>query len=132
MTDPRIIASIPLENGLTLDLLDASRLLAGDRWLVHLVARIQVPLTPDLLRGVPEGERICEVLKQKDGDVIEYRADLKKHYVDEKDRERTLNEFRDIVLREKVPYLSHPRFARGFVLSRVREIEQGKNRPHLA
>jgi hypothetical protein len=125
MTDRRVVASIPLENGLILELLDESRLLAGDRWLVHLVACIQVPLTPDLLRDVPEGGRLYEDLRQENGDRLEYRADLKKHYVDEKDRERVLGEFQDIVRQEKAPYLSHPAFARRLALSRAREMTQG-------
>ena len=68
MSGHKVVASIPLENGLTLELLDASRLLAGDRWLVHLVARMEIPLTPDLLDEVPDGDQLCAVLRQESGD----------------------------------------------------------------
>jgi len=125
MTDDKLIASIPLENGLLLELLDESRPLAGDRWLVHLVARIQVPLTPDLLKDVPNGVRLYEDLRQESGDRLEYRADLKRHFVGEKDRERVLGEFQDIVRQEKAPYLSHPDFAKRLAISRVRETTKG-------
>ena len=126
MSGHKVVASIPLENGLTLELLDASRLLAGDRWLVHLVARMEIPLTPDLLDEVPDGDQLCAVLRQESGDRLEYRADLKKHYVDEKDHERILGEFQDIVRREKMPYLSHPDFARRFAVSRLSKCKWGR------
>lgn len=127
----RLVESVPLENGLTLDVLDACRVIAGDRWLVHLIARIKTDLTPALLENVPDGDRLLKILKQEYGDTIEYRADLKKHFVSETDRQRVFQEFRDIVIREKLPYLSHPSFKRRFALSRLSELRRKNPRLFL-
>jgi len=125
MNDPLLMESLALENGLTLDLLDASRTLAGDRWLIHLVARIRIPLTPDLLEGVPDGPRLLDRLRQEFGEALEYRADLKRHFVGDKERDTMLRSFVDIVRREKLPYLSHPDFARRFAVRCGNEIKWG-------
>jgi hypothetical protein len=117
-------ASIPLENGLTLELFDESRPMAGDRWLVLLLARMEVPLDPGLLGSGPEGDRLLGALRREHGDRLEYRAELKKHFVDEQEKDRVLEGFANIVLQEKRPYLAHPDFARRFALSRVAELRR--------
>jgi hypothetical protein len=121
MTAPVPVDSISLENGLTLELLDASRPVAGDRWLVHLVALIRIPLNPDLLSGVLDGDRLFALLKERHGDSLEYRADLKRHFVGESDRDEIFSGLEEIVRREKLPYLSHPDFAVRFAVSQARE-----------
>jgi hypothetical protein len=122
----RLLESIPLENGLTLEILDACRITAGDRWLVHLIARIRVPAAPGLLDSIPDGRRLLEILKRECGETLEYRADLKRHFVSREDRDRVFQEFRDIVRGEKRPYLSHPEFPRRFALSCLSELTRKK------
>ena len=121
MTAPVPVESILLENELTLELLDASRPVAGDRWLVHMVALIRIPLTRDLLNGIPDGDRLFALLKERHGDSLEYRADLKRHFVAESDRDETFHGLMEIVRREKLPYLSHPDFAPRFAVSQARD-----------
>jgi len=43
----KLIDKVRLENGLTLELYDRSRRVAGDRWLVSFVARIDVEVKPE-------------------------------------------------------------------------------------
>ncbi len=126
MTEPVLIESIPLDNDLTLDLLDASRPMAGDRWLVHLVARMEILLTPDLLSSVQEDDRHRAVLHEAFGDRLEYRADLKRHFVDQKNWQEVLRRLVEIVRREKMGYLAHPDFAERFVAHRVSELRRAK------
>lgn len=44
-----LIKTIELSNGLKLNFYDISRKLAGDRWYVGLIARIDIPLIDSLL-----------------------------------------------------------------------------------
>ena len=44
-----LIKTMELSNGLKLDFYDISRKLAGDRWYVGMIARIDIPLTNSLL-----------------------------------------------------------------------------------
>jgi hypothetical protein len=44
-----LIKTIELSNGLKLDFYDISRKLAGDRWYVGVIARIDIPLIDSLL-----------------------------------------------------------------------------------
>ncbi|MBT9438589.1 MAG: hypothetical protein GAS50_05285, partial [Desulfobacterales bacterium] len=48
--EEKLIKTIDLENGLELKLYDASRKLAGDRWLVSLIARMEIPTSDSLLK----------------------------------------------------------------------------------
>lgn len=122
----RVVEAISLENGLTLEILDASRVMAGDRWLVHLIARIEVFLAPGLLDPTQGGDRLLDILKNEYGERIEYRSNLKKHFVSKEDRNRVFEEFKEIVKKEKRPYLSHPDFAKRFALSGISELKRKK------
>jgi hypothetical protein len=117
MTAP--LKTLPLENGLTLELYDQSRPIAGDRWLVFLLARMEVPLD-----AVTEEEPLLSALRRVHGDQLEYRAELKKHFVDKQDKDRVLASLADIVLQEKRPYLAHPDFPRRFALARIAELRK--------
>lgn len=121
MNEP-LHTALPLENGLTLEILDRSRTLAGDRWLVHLTGRIRIPLEDGLL----DDPRALDRLKQAHGDVLEYRTDLKRHFVKPDDKERILQAFEHILLTEKGPYLKHPDFARRYALKCLGDLERGR------
>jgi hypothetical protein len=46
--EEKLIKTLDLENGLQLNIYDASRKLVGDRWLVSLIVRMDVPVTEAL------------------------------------------------------------------------------------
>ena len=117
-----VVEYMTLENNLRLEILDASRPIAGDRWLVHLVARVTVPLSPEILQNVPNGE----LLEREFGGAIEYVSEMKKHFVDKKDRDAVFKRFTDVVHNEKKPYLSHLKFAERLVLRRLAELKRDK------
>jgi hypothetical protein len=120
--EERIIKTVTMENGLKLELLDESRPIAGDRWLVQLNLRIVIPLTGELVRSLPDGE----ILHREYGLILEYTNEMKRHFVDGRDRERVLEGFVDIALKEKQPYLSHPDFAGRMAVSRLAELKREK------
>ena len=51
----QLIKTIDLENSMQLNIFDGSRKLAGDRCLVTMVARIEIPLSEELMKD--EGKR---------------------------------------------------------------------------
>jgi len=120
-----VVEYLALGNNLRLEILDASRPVAGDRWLVHLVARVAVTLTPEILQKVPHGE----MLEREFGGAVEYVAEMKRHFVDKKDRDAVFKEFVAVVHKEKMPYLSHPKFAERLVLTKLAELK--KENPQL-
>ena len=51
MIEKKLVDEMTLDNGITLELWDESRPLAGDRWMVSFVARIQVPVEPEYFKA---------------------------------------------------------------------------------
>lgn len=117
------IHEIPLDNGLCLNLYDASRRFAGDRWLVKLVARIAIPVdefwqqtSPD----VPSAAAVKELLGR--GPVFE--QEKIRNFVDEQEKDEVLQSMTDEFLRHARDYLGHPEFARRYIHKRFREQEK--------
>jgi hypothetical protein len=115
----RLIETIPLENGLAVEVRDLSRLIAADTTKVELLFRIAVPLSP--------GDWACpahyETVRKVFGDTprFEYRA--VRSFVRSAAIETVSRELRDAFRRDSLAYLSRPDFPRRFGLSKYREIE---------
>jgi hypothetical protein len=61
MTPPRLIARRGLDNGLTLEFWDYSRLLGGDRWFVNLEGRIAIPVRAETLPAKLQAQAVLVV-----------------------------------------------------------------------
>lgn len=122
--EEKIIKTLTLENGLTLEIVDKSRPIAGDRWLVQLNARIAVPLTDELVGSIPRGE----LLHREYGLILDYEAELKRHFIGDNERDRVFQGFLDTVMKEKLPYLSHPDFAKKLAVLRLAELKKANPR----
>ena len=46
----KLIKTMDLENGMQLNFYDASRKIAGDRWQISLVVRMEIPVTEVLIK----------------------------------------------------------------------------------
>ncbi|HIC85572.1 MAG TPA: hypothetical protein EYP06_04660 [Desulfobacterales bacterium] len=123
----KLVETIRLENGLQVELWDLSRVLAGDRWLVVLEARVNVPLDETVLdteSNLPSKSKAAKVLRDKFGDTIPYVYRQERHFIDQKEVERLLDEFVCLVRNNLLPYLSHPEFSKRLIISKVRELYQ--------
>ena len=103
---------------------DHSRVLAGDRWLVSLEARADIPLDMDYLSDLEHKEKALQALKKAYGDRIPYRYRQEKHFVDQRERHKVFQEFLDLLKSNVLPYLSHKEFASKLVLAKVRELKR--------
>jgi hypothetical protein len=112
--------SIPLENGLTLNIFDGSCRLTGDRWRVRLAARIDIPLdridsnddTPD-----PYPSDLRTVL----GEGLVFEQNRERNFIDDRLRRSVFQELRDSLVSGLVAYVSRPDFARRFILKAYNE-----------
>ena len=98
----KLVDTIILDNGIKVEVWDLSRVLAGDRWLVSLEARVDIPLDPEMLPLTPEREKFLQVLHSVFGNKIPYRYKQERHFVDQKEKEGLFQEFIDL-LRKNVP-----------------------------
>lgn len=109
------IHTIPLANGQTVEIWDASRKLAADRWQVTLVARMEIPVDA----AIPPSE--ASAVKQALGDTVMFETKKQRHFIDETKKQGVLADMLETFTRVSVPYLSHPDFAARHVARRFAE-----------
>ena len=111
---------IDLSNGLTLELYDCSRVVAGDRWHVCLAARIAIPLgdmpAPEDRKTWPGRDELAGLL----GDPVVFEQRLERNFIDSGDKNRLLQELCDSFSGSVTGYVSHPQFAARYVLKEYR------------
>ena len=119
--EEKLIKTIDLENGLELKLYDASRKLAGDRWLVSLIARMEIPTSDSLLKeDVFSSLNIDEVRKVL-GEKLLFEQKREKIFIDEKEKDEVLKEIQDFFLSSSLSYFSHSDFPQKYVLKKFNE-----------
>ena len=120
----QLIRSTPLENGLTLNLYDSSKVAAGDRCYVALTAVIEIPVA-----DIDPAPRISAAdLRQAVGDVVRYEQKRERHFIDVREKDALLESMAEQLLAASVGYLSHPDFPRKAVL---REYAKARQRMSL-
>jgi hypothetical protein len=110
-----LIKTIELSNGLKLYFYDISRKLAGDRWYVGFIARVEIPIT--FLAGHTDSPEVnIEKMKDVLGETVRFEQKRDRHYVDEKEKDAMLNGLADDFLTSTLPYFSKKDFAKKYAL----------------
>jgi hypothetical protein len=110
---------INLENGLELELYDASKKVAGDRWLVKLIAKIDIPVK-NYLEDMASDIDVKDVLKIL-GDNIRFEKPMERNFVDDKEKEMMLNGFLNTFIDTSVPYYSTLNFPKQLIEKKYKE-----------
>ncbi len=113
----KLIDKITLENGLTLELFDRSRRVAGDRWLVRFVAHIDVEIRPEYFEGEHTRELSFEEIRAAVGEKATYSYEKQKNFVAEPEKDETVKGLKEDFLEATLAYLSGPDFARKLILA---------------
>jgi len=116
----KLIKTLDLENGLQLNIYDASRELVGDRWLVSLIVRMDVPVAGALKKSRESMENIHEI-KEMLGDSVLYERKREKIFVDKTEKETVFKELCDMFLDSSLNYLSKKAFPKQYILKTYKE-----------
>ena len=112
----KLIKTMDLENNMQLNLYDNSRKLAGDRWLVSLIVRMEILVSettlPDDRQSVDHGEDLLAVLGEK----VVFEQKRERIFVDESEKEKVLTELIDRFQKNTRHYLAHESFPQKYVL----------------
>jgi hypothetical protein len=120
---PELIERVHLQNGLVLELWDQSRPLAGDRWFVSLLAKVEIPVRAEYFSTVEEGEQAYQDLVAAYGNPITFTQEKVRHFVDEKDIKATLATLCQRFKDNLVSYLANPKFASLFALKKYGDLQ---------
>jgi hypothetical protein len=112
--------TLRLDNGLILDISDESRKIAEKTWVISVVARTRIPVTPETL-GDQVGTIPVEDIRALVGDTLMFEKKMVRNFVVENDRIDVLKlmqkNFRDRI----VPYLSNEKFPGIFIAKSYKE-----------
>ena len=118
----RLINTIELENNLTLNLFDESIKMIGDRWLVTLVARMEIPVKETLVEGNDFSRAEKDEIRKALGENVVFEQKSNRIFVDAGDKESVLQEMHDMFIENTLHYLSHESFSRKLLLKKIREL----------
>lgn len=107
-----LIKTIHLENRLTLNLYDASRKIAADRWIVSLIARIDIPVDPEF---IGDNENLND-MKHLFGNALTFEKRMDRHFIDTVDKDSQLKNLVTSFSSSTQLYLSHPKFPQKYIL----------------
>jgi hypothetical protein len=123
----KLIEKIALPNDLILELWDQSRPMAGDRWLVSLLARVEIPILPDYFSNLDDGKQAYQDLVAACGDPLVFTQEKVRHFVDEGETKEVLmalcKRFKDNLL----SYLGNPRFASLYAMKKYGDLQDEKH-----
>ena len=119
MNSPRLLDRHLLKNGLTLELWDHSRPVAGDRWFVCLAARITIPvqaetLPPELIAHSRRG--LVEAL----GEEIIFTHREERNFIAASEAPILLQDMQDRILALAPGYFGRPDFPARFIRIKYR------------
>ena len=117
----KLIKTIDLENGLQLNLYDGSRKLVGDRWLVSLIVRMDIPVTEALKKDSRQLTESIGEIKDVLGDSVLFEKKREKIFIDKTKKETAFKELCDMFLNSSLNYLSKEIFPKQYILKTYKE-----------
>jgi hypothetical protein len=118
----KLVEKIYLPNNLVLEFHDYSRLVAGDRWLVGLLARIPIEISEEDFAGRPR-ELYKDFLKEQ-GPVIYFELKKERNFIDEKEKDLLFNQMLNELKEYALSYMGHKSFAKGFIRRQIQAFEE--------
>lgn len=119
-----LIETIPLQNGLTAELYDYSRLIAGDRWLLGLLCKIEMPVADEIFSIKKEWEALKEPFITQNGQTIFFKLKKEKIFIDHKNKDNEFDELLRQLKEHSLIYMGHTRFLSGFLKRQIEEFEK--------
>ena len=111
--DKKLMKEKDLENGLKLEFYDCSKKIAGDRWQVKLTVKVEISVK-EYLQSLDEGMDADDVLKVLGQKVI-YEKNMERNFIDDREKEKLLNDIFDSSMKNSLLYLSKPNFPKQFI-----------------
>lgn len=116
-----LVEQIRLENGLVLNLYNASKKIAGDRWQVVCIAGLDVPVDASAGEALAAEGFLPEEVRNALGNPVVFEKVLERNFVDEAEAERVRSDLFASMTRSLLPYVSRPEFPARFLIRRYQE-----------
>ena len=123
----KLLEKTTLPNGLTLEIWDKSHLMAGDRWLVSLLAKVEVTVLPEYFSTLDDGEQAYQDLIAAHGNSLVFTQEKVRPFVDEKEIQDVLTRLCKRIKDNLIAYLGNPKFASLYVLKKYGDLRDRQN-----
>jgi hypothetical protein len=123
----RLLEKITLPNGLVLEIWDKSHLMAGDRWLASLLAKVEVTVLPEYFSPLDDGEQAYQDLVAVHGNSLVFTQEKVRHFVDEREIQDVLTRLCQRIKDNLIAYLGNPQFASRYVLKKYGDLRDRQN-----
>ena len=124
------IKKIKLGENIFLEIYDASKKLAGDRWQVLMVARVEIPISETLMAAGGQLAEELDDLKATLGETVVFEQKSARIFIAASEQNKVFDEVLNGFLKTSLPYLSRPEFFRRFVYKKYREAKEKENWYH--
>ena len=122
-----LIEKITLSNGLILEIWDQSHRMAGDRWLVSLLAKVEINISPEYFTTLEDGEKAYHDLVAAHGNSVVFTQEKVRHFVDERETKGVLTRLCQSLKDTLVAYLGNPKFPSLYVLKKYGDLRDRQN-----
>jgi hypothetical protein len=119
--DETPIKKIELKNGLTLEFVDLSRKIAGDRYQVVLKTRVALPVEARWFSEKDPARPGLEDIINTVGPEVFFEQKKERNFVDEKEKPAVLKEIMEVAEDYGVRYIGHPDFPGKLILKRYHD-----------
>ena len=123
----KLIEKITLPNGLILEIWDKSRRMAGDRWLVSLLAKVEVTVLPEYFSTLDDGKQAYQDLVDTYGNSLVFTQEKEKPFVDERAIQDALTGLCQRIKDNLLAYLGNSKFASLYVLKKYGDLRDRQN-----
>ncbi|MFC1863201.1 hypothetical protein ACFL1Z_04525 [Thermodesulfobacteriota bacterium] len=117
----KLIDKIQLKNGLTLEMIDRSRHVAGDRWLVSFQSKIEVEIRSEYFEDQQEGDISFEAAQSTLGEKVTYRYEKIRNFIGEREVKEILDGMKERFLATSLAYLSKQEFPQKLILRKYKD-----------
>jgi hypothetical protein len=118
----KLVEKIDLPNNLVLEVHDYSRLVAGDRWLVGLLARIPVEISEEDFAD--RAQELHKDFLKEQGHVIYFELKKERIFIDEKEKDQVFNQMLNELKENVLSYMGHKSFAKGFIRRQIQAFKE--------
>ena len=117
----KLIKTMDLSNGMQLNFYDNSRKLAGDRWLISLIIRMEIPVAEVSINDEGKSMESVDEIKKVLGEKVVFEQKRERIFVNESEKQTVFQELYDFFIDSVLGYLSNKAFPKRYVLKKYRE-----------
>lgn len=125
MDSEKIIEKKQLENGVELQLIDSSRVMVGDRWLVELKCEAHITVDENCWDMIEEeNQELLQNIRESFGGRLVFATTKQRNFVDAADCETVFQEMMQQFKGSVLDYLNSPNFPQEFFRKQYQESRQ--------